>query len=117
MIGVRHLRSAGDVIAGRSHVYYGWWVLATATIAMAIGSGVSMSAFGLYVGPLEDEFGWTRAEVSLGFSASVLMGGLSGPLVGYWIDAKGARSAIVVGGALCALSYILLASTQTLWQF
>jgi sugar phosphate permease len=38
-------------------------------------------------------------------------------LVGYWIDAKGARSAIIVGGALCALSYILLASTQTLWQF
>jgi sugar phosphate permease len=117
MIGVRQLRFAGDVISGRSHVYYGWWVLATATIAMAIGSGVSMSAFGLYVGPLEDEFGWTRAEVSLGFSASVLMGGLSGPLVGYWIDAKGARSAIIVGGALCALSYILLASTQTLWQF
>ena len=117
MIGARHLRAAGDVIAGRSHVYYGWWVLATATIAMAIGSGVSMSAFGLYVGPLEDEFGWTRAEVSLGFSASVLMGGLSGPLVGYWIDAKGARSAIVVGGALCALSYVLLASTQSLWQF
>ena len=117
MIGVRQLRFAGDVISGRSHVYYGWWVLATATIAMAIGSGVSMSAFGLYVGPLEDEFGWTRAEVSLGFSASVLMGGLSGPLVGYWIDAKGARSAIIVGGALCALSYILLASTQTLWHF
>ena len=117
VIGVRHLRVAGDVVAGRSHVYYGWWVLATATIAMAIGSGVSMSAFGLYVGPFEDEFGWTRAQVSLGFSASVLMGGLSGPLVGYWIDAKGARSAIIVGGALCALSYILLASTQTLWQF
>jgi sugar phosphate permease len=76
-----------------------------------------MSAFGLYVSPLEDQFGWTRAEVSLGFSASVLVGGLSGPLVGHWIDTRGARSAIIIGGALTAVSYILLASTQTLWQF
>ena len=95
MIGIAHLRSAGNVIAGRQHVYYGWWILATATIAMAIGSGVSMSSFGLYVGPLEDQFGWTRAEVSLAFSASVLVGGLSGPLVGHWIDTRGARSAMV----------------------
>jgi sugar phosphate permease len=113
----RYLEGVRDVLGGRRHLYYGWRVLAIGTIAMALGSGLSMSSFGLFVGPLEQEFGWTRAEVSLGFSASVLAGGLSAPLVGLWIDSRGARSAIFAGGLLVALSFLLLASTQTLWQF
>jgi sugar phosphate permease len=105
------------VLSGRVRVYYGWKVLAASIAAMAFASGLSMVAFGLYVSPLEDEFGWSRAEVSFGFSASVLSSGLAGPLIGAWIDSRGARSAILIGAVLTALSYVLLASTQTLWQF
>ncbi len=111
------LGAIAGVLTGRVHVYYGWKVLGASIAAMAFASGLSMLAFGLYVSPLEEEFGWSRTEVSLGFSASVLSSGLAGPLIGAWIDARGARSAIIVGGLLTALSYLLLASTQTLWQF
>ena len=117
VVSARSFGEMRDVLSGRRHVYYGWWVLTAGTIAMALGSGLSMSAFGLYVRPLEEEFGWTRAQVSLGFSASVLASGLTAPLIGHWVDTRGARSAIVIGGALAALSYVLLASTQTLWQY
>jgi hypothetical protein len=47
-----------------SRVFYGWWMLAACVIAMALGGGVSFWSFGLYVNPLEDEFGWSRAQVS-----------------------------------------------------
>ena len=63
-------RKRKGLLRGRRSVYYGWWVLAAGTVAMALGSGLSMSAFGLYVKPLEQEFGWDRAQVSLGFSAA-----------------------------------------------
>jgi sugar phosphate permease len=106
-----------DVLSGRRTVYYGWWVLAVGTIAMALGSGLSMSAFGLYVKPLEAEFGWDRAQVSLGFSAAVLASGLTAPLIGHWVDSRGARSAILIGSILASLSFVLLAMTQTLWQY
>jgi sugar phosphate permease len=114
---VRSLTGIRDVIQGRRHVYYGWRILAAGTIAMALGSGLSMSSFGLYIDPLESEFGWTRAEVSLAFSFSVLASGLSAPLVGRWVDSRGARASIVVGGAFTALTFFLLSSTQALWQF
>jgi sugar phosphate permease len=117
LVTARYLDGVRDVIRGRRRVYYGWWVLAVGTIAMALGSGLSGSSFGLYVRPLENEFGWTRAEVSLGFSASVLAGGIAAPFVGHWVDSRGARAAILTGGLLAAVSYLLLASTQTLWQF
>jgi sugar phosphate permease len=113
----RYVGGVRDVLSGRRHIYYGWRVLAVGTLAMALGGGLSQASFGFYVHPLEDEFGWSRAEVSLGFSAAVLSGGLTAPLVGRWVDAHGARSCIVLGGALAALSYVLLAATQELWQF
>jgi sugar phosphate permease len=98
-------------------VFYGWWLLAASVVAMAFGSGVSFWSFGLYVQPLEDEFGWTRAEVSLGFSSALLVSGLAGPFVGWWIDKRGARSAILLGATMTALTCLLLATTDSLWQW
>jgi sugar phosphate permease len=98
-------------------LYHGWWILAASVVAMALGSGVSFWSFGLYVSPLERDFGWSRAEVSAGFSVALLVSGLSGPLVGLWIDRRGIRSAVVAGAALTAASYLLLAATRDLWQW
>lgn len=111
------LTPAIEVLTGRRRPFYGWWLLAWSVTAMALGSGVSFWAFGFYVSPLEREFGWSRAEVSLGFSAALLVSGLSGPFIGRWIDVRGPRSAIILGTVLTATSYVLLASTDTLWQW
>lgn len=105
------------VLLGRRKIYYGWWLLAASVVAMAFGSGVSFWAFGLYVKPLEAEFGWSRAQVSLGFSVALLVSGVVGPAVGWWIDSRGARSAVLIGAVLTALTYVLLAATSTLWQW
>jgi len=106
-----------DVILGRRSIYYGWWLLAASVAAMALGSGVSLWAFGLYVRPLEDEFGWSRSQVSFAFSISLLISGLCSPLVGKWVDLRGPRSAVIIGGATTAASYVLLATTHELWQW
>ena len=111
------LAAVAEVLSGRRRIYYGWWLLAASVGAMALGSGVSLWALGFYVAPLEREFGWTRAEVSLGFSAALLVSGLSGPLIGRFIDTRGPRTAILVGAVLTALSYVLLATTNSLWQW
>lgn len=111
------LTATAEVLSGRRPVFYGWWLLAASVAAMALGSGVSFWAFGLYIEPLETQFGWSRAEVSLGFSAALLVSGVSGPLIGRWVDVRGPRSAILVGATLTALSYLLLATTNSLWQW
>lgn len=111
------LAAIGEVLSGRRRVFFGWWLLAASVGAMALGSGTSFWAFGFYVQPLEREFGWTRAEVSLGFSAALLVSGLSGPLIGRFIDTRGPRTAILVGAVLTALSFVLLSTTNALWQW
>ena len=98
-------------------VYYGWWLLAGSIAAMALGSGVSFWAFGLYIEPLETEFGWSRGEVSGALSLGLLCSGFSGPLTGRWIDARGPREVILFGAVTTTLSYGLLATTSELWQW
>ncbi|MCI0831261.1 MAG: MFS transporter [Chloroflexi bacterium] len=97
--------------------YYGWIILGGSVLAMALGSGISFWAFGLYIDPMEQEFGWSRAEVSAGFSISLAISGLCGPLIGRWVDTRGARSAILFGAVMTAATYVLLATTSSLWQW
>jgi sugar phosphate permease len=117
VIQAPNLRYGFEVLTGRRQVFYGWWMLAAAIVVMTVVSGLAVWSNGLYVEPLEDEFGWSRAEVSLGFSAAILVSGFAGPLVGVWVDRFGPRSALLAGSTLTALSYVLLSFTDTLWQW
>ncbi len=78
---------------------------------------MSFWSFGLYVAPLEDDFGWSRAEISGGFSISLLASGLAAPLIGRWIDRYGPRRMILIGALFTAATYGLLATTDQLWQW
>jgi sugar phosphate permease len=98
-------------------IYYGWWILAASVVAMTVVSGLAAWSLGLYVEPLEEEFGWSRAEVSIGFSAGILVSGLAGPPIGWWVDRFGPRSSVIVGCILAALTFQLLAATSSLWQW
>ena len=84
---------------------------------MAVAAGVSFWALGLYVTPLEQEFGWSRSALQIGFSISLAISGIASPLAGKLIDRRGARFTIVAGTVLTVASYLLLATTDTLWEW
>ena len=102
---------------GLRGVYYGWWLLAGSIVAMTLGSGVSFWSVGLYIEPLESDFGWSRGEVSGAISIVLLTGGIMGPFVGRWVDMRGARQVILFGAVTTAATYLLLATTSELWQW
>ena len=86
-------------------------------ISRDLGNGIAFSSFGLFVDPLESEFNWARAEVTLGFSVSMAVSGISAPMIGRLIDRVGPRRVILIGTPLTAGSYLLLATTGALWQW
>jgi MFS family permease len=99
------------------NIYHGWWVLAAATVIHGTTGGVSFWAFGLYIQPLESDFDWSRSEVSLGFSASMLASGACAPFLGRWVDRYGPRRFVLVGALAFGLTFFLLALTDNLWQW
>jgi MFS transporter, OFA family, oxalate/formate antiporter len=71
-------------------------LLAAVLIELCLGSGFGWSVF---VKPLMALHGWTRSQVTLTFSVSLLFNGIGYLLVGYWADHHPRRAA-VTGGIL-----------------
>jgi len=104
-------------VAGGPRVFYGWWLLAALTLVMTIGPAFTWNSFTFYVTPIEAEFGWTRTQTSVAAVITMLLFATSAPCVGWWIDHRGARSAMLIGTVLTAVGFVALATTTRLWQW
>ncbi|HEV8715340.1 MAG TPA: MFS transporter [Candidatus Binatia bacterium] len=107
--------------AGRaeSKIFYGWWIVVASGVGLAMHYGpIIVPTFGVFLKPLSQEFGWSRAQISLAFSLSVLGVTLILPFIGRLVDRFGARRIIlpsVLLFGLCILSLALLSAH--LWHF
>ena len=99
-----------------SGVFYGWWILLALALMRVMASGVGNNVRSLLVIPLEEEFGATRAEISLMATAGSLAIALTGPLGGWLMDRYGPRRVMFVSLAFAASGYVMLAGSQSLWQ-
>lgn len=80
----------GGLVRATRRVHYAWVVLGTVTLMMLAASGVRAS-FGVFIEPVEAEFGWGRTSMSAVASLSLLLYGAIGPVVGRLADRWGPR--------------------------
>jgi MFS family permease len=97
--------------------YYGWYVLFGMVVALIVAEGVTIGSLSAYTAPLENHFGWSRAQVSMGFSVTVGTIGLFAPFIGRLIDVVGPRRLMLLGAPLCCVAFVLLAFMTQLWQW
>ncbi len=97
-------------------IFYGWIVVAVSfvTLIMIYGLRYSFSVF--YVAIL-DEFGWSRADTALIFSASLVTYGVVAPISGALLDRFGPRWIISIGALLATIGGILCSASNNIWQF
>ena len=75
-------------------------------------------SFSVFFKSLSQEFHWSRAEISLGFSLSLLVLSASLPIVGRLVDKFGARKIILPSALLFGLGLIsFYFLTARLWHF
>ena len=81
-------------------------------LAALIGTGLCLSVWpsvsSLFVAPLQEAFGWSRGDISLGQNAS-LAAALVAPLLGRLVDRVGVRPVLIGGLLLTACAYFSLA--------
>jgi MFS family permease len=86
-------------------LYYGWLVVVLALLVAMVSSGTRMAS-GILIKPLEAEFGWDRAAISLALAVGLLANGLGAPFGGRLIDRYGPRR-VVLGALLLTLASTL----------
>ena len=82
---------------------------------MMAGSGLR-SVFGVYIKPMEAEFGWGRGALSGAAAISLLLLGAVGPLVGRLADRWGPKRVILVSLLMLGGGSIGAAFVQKLWH-
>ena len=98
---------------GRLH--YAWVVVAAVVLVLMFGSGIRAS-FGVFIKPIEAEFGWDRVSLSTVAAVSLFLYGAIGPLVGRLADRWGPRGVLVAGAVLVSAGTLGTAHVNSLWQ-
>src|SRR3954454_18810127 len=81
----------------RMKLFYGWGIVAAGIVVGCIGMGGLMS-FGVFLQPMADSLGWSRAGISTASTFAFLWMGVGGFLWGWLFDRYGAR--VVASGPL-----------------
>jgi MFS transporter, OFA family, oxalate/formate antiporter len=79
-------------------------------------SAALMHAYPVYLVAFIEDFGWSRAETSIAYSVSQLVGGVSAPLIGMLVDRLGPRRLLLIGSLLLGISLVASAFVTALWQ-
>ena len=103
------------MIKTRQSLYYGWILLAAVVFVVLAGSGIR-AVFGVFIKPIEAEFGWTRQQLSGAAALSLFVLGAVGPAVGWLSDIWGPRRVMLLAATTLGVGTILASFVGHLWQ-
>src|SRR5436190_17633568 len=95
-----------------------WLVPVGGTLGMIVGNGpISVFAFGIFIGPLEAEFGWSRASLGVAIALCALLSAITLPFIGLLMDKFGVRRPMAIAICLFALNVAAIGQSATLPMF
>lgn len=97
-------------------IYRGWYIATATAMGSGLAIGTGQYAFGLFVAPLEETFGWSRTEISASLSF-LAVGSLAAPLWGRVMDRYGAKPVLLLSLSLMIVSFALRPYMTSLWQW
>jgi sugar phosphate permease len=95
--------------------HYGWVIVAITFVVILITAGVR-AAPGVLIVPLEDEFHWSRATISLAVGVNLLLYGAIGPFAAAIMDRFGVRRTMCLAMAATAAAVAMSPLMREAWQ-
>lgn len=105
-------------LAARLPVYYGWVILAAASVpSFGARPVMAVATLSVFVVPMTDEFGWSRGQFSGAVSLGALFGLMVSPFAGRLIDRYGSGVLLSTSSAVVGLCAMGLSLTAPIWSF
>ncbi len=95
--------------------FYGYIIVVAAFFVMMLSFGL-INSFGVFLNPLINEFGWSRAVTSGAFSLTMVMYGLLSIVMGALNDRLGPRKVVTICGFFLGFGYLLMSQVSAIWQ-
>jgi len=85
---------------------HGWVVVGVLSIALFLLMGTAFDLFGIFLVPLQQHFGWDRAQSSLLFTPMALLYAANMPVAGWLLDRFDARFVMATGAGFCGIGFV-----------
>jgi MFS transporter, OFA family, oxalate/formate antiporter len=98
--------AGGFAAAATKPASYRWMQLFMGIVCMAMIANLQYG-WTLFVNPIADKHGWTKAAIQVAFTIFVLTETWLVPIEGYLVDRFGPRPVVLTGGLLCGIGWVL----------
>src|SRR5260221_1115952 len=85
---------------------YRWMQLVMGIVCMAMIANLQYG-WTLFVNPIADKYGWSKAAIQVAFTIFVLTETWLVPIEGYLVDRFGPRPVVMIGGLFCGVGWVL----------
>jgi MFS family permease len=109
------MSTALAALLARRNVHYGW-VVAAVTFVTLLVTAAAMGTPGVLIVPLENEFGWSDAQISSALALRIMLFGLFGPFAAAFMNRFGVRRVIIAAMALISTGLLASLAMTHLWQ-
>jgi OFA family oxalate/formate antiporter-like MFS transporter len=92
------------------------WVPLIGGVLGSTTCGALLYAWSVFINPLNAEFGWNRAEISIAFSIACLVFGLMTFPAGRLSDRFGPRKVVLIGSIIMGIGLVASGFINTKWQ-
>ena len=98
--------------------YYGWVILGlSGIVSYSSRPLMSVAVLTVFVVPMSEQFGWTRAQVAGAVSLGGVLAVVAAPLVGPVLDRYGAGMVVGISSGIAGLCAVALGAVSQIWMF
>ncbi|MFT0877744.1 MFS transporter [Rhodopseudomonas sp. G2_2311] len=99
----------------RRNIHYGW-VMVGVTFLTALVNAGAVGAPGVFIVPLQQEFGWSTADISSALSIRFVLFGLMAPFAAALMNRFGLRQVTLTALLVVAIGLVASLAMTSLWQ-
>lgn len=106
-----------DARSGSKRLFYGYYLAALTFTLGFIGGCIYLYSRGVFVRDQITDFGASRTEISLVFTAVSIVSACFAPVLGYLLDRYPIRNIMAIGATVVCIGFVLMSQVSSLVQF
>src|SRR6187200_3556520 len=99
----------------RRNIHYGWVMVGVTFLAALISAG-TVGAPGVFIVPLQKEFGWSTAQISSALSIRFILFGLMAPFAAALLNRYGLRNVTLTAQLIVVSALVASLGMTEVWQ-